>query len=77
MAPGPVSEQPGTSALFLYDSRAARAARLVALAVIIGTSFIGHPSASLSGKGLVILVSLMVAGVTQLAITLEIGRAHV
>jgi signal transduction histidine kinase len=75
MATDQVSDQSGTNALFLYDSRAARAARLVALAVIVGTAFVGHPHASLTGQGLVILVSLIVAAITQLVITLGItGR---
>jgi len=75
MATDQVSEIPGANALFLYDSRAARAARLVALAVIVGTAFVGHPRASLSGHGLVILISLIVGAVTQLAITLQVtGR---
>jgi signal transduction histidine kinase len=67
-----VSDRTGTSSLFLYDSRAARAARLVALAVIVGTAFIGNPRASLSGHGLVILISLVVAAITQTVITLEL-----
>ena len=50
---------------------AARAARLVALAVIVGTTFIGQPHASLSGHGLVILISLIVAAITQVVITLQ------
>jgi signal transduction histidine kinase len=71
MATDSVSELSGANSLFLYDSRVARAARLVALAVIVGTAFVGHPHASLSGHGLVILVSLIVAAITQLMITLQ------
>ena len=75
MATDPVSETQGTNPLFLYDSRAARAVRLSALAVIVGTTFIGQPHASLSGHGLVILISLIVAAITQLVITLQVtGR---
>jgi signal transduction histidine kinase len=54
---------------FLYEARFARVARLIALAVIFGTAFIGNPHASLAGHGLVILISLIVATVTQVAIT--------
>jgi signal transduction histidine kinase len=75
MATDPVSGTQGTNPLFLYDSRAARAVRLSALAVIVGTTFIGQPHASLSGHGLVILISLIVAAITQLVITLQVtGR---
>jgi len=66
-----VSENVGANSLFLYDSRTARVARLVALTVIVGTAFIGKPHASLSGHGLVILVSLIVAAITQFKITLS------
>jgi signal transduction histidine kinase len=63
-----VSANAGSGHLFLYESRFARGLRLIALAVIVGTAFIGNPRASLSGHGLVILVSLIVAAVTQVAI---------
>ena len=66
-----MSKTQGANPLFLYDSRAARAVRLVALAVIVATTFIGQPHASLSGHGLVILISLIVAAITQLVITLQ------
>jgi signal transduction histidine kinase len=56
---------------FLYEGRFARGARLIALAVIVGTAFVGNPHASLAGHGLVILVSLIVAAVTQVAITVS------
>lgn len=55
--------------LFLYEGRFPRGLRLIALAVIVGTAFIGNPHPSLSGRGLVILVSLLVTTVTQVAIT--------
>jgi signal transduction histidine kinase len=63
-----LSEKAGSGSLFLYDGRFNRGARLIALAVIVGTAFIGSPHPSLSGDGLVILVSLIVAAVTQVAI---------
>jgi signal transduction histidine kinase len=65
-----VSANAGDGHQFLYEARFARVARLVALAVIFGTAFIGNPHASLAGHGLVILISLIVATVTQVAITL-------
>ena len=67
LAPDPVSANAGAGYLFLYEGRFARVARLVALAVIVGTAFIGKPHASLAGHGLVILISLIVAAVTQVA----------
>jgi signal transduction histidine kinase len=49
--------------------------RLVALAVITGTAFIGRPHPSWSGDGLVILISLLVAVASQLiAIAFPLGR---
>ncbi|HEY3941257.1 MAG TPA: histidine kinase [Acidimicrobiales bacterium] len=54
----------------LYEGRFARGARLVALAVIVGTAFIGSPHPGVTGRGLVILVSLVVAALTQVAVTL-------
>ncbi len=76
-----MSSPAGSGALFLYDSRFARRARLAALAVIVGTAFLGRPHASLAGHGLVILISLIVAAGTQVAVTLAptgpwlLGRA--
>jgi signal transduction histidine kinase len=66
MAPDPVNQSADGKDLFLYDGRYARAFRMVALAVIAGTSFIGRPHPSWSGHGLVILISLVVAVSTQL-----------
>ena len=54
----------------LLRGRYVRAVRLVFLAVIVGTAFIGRPHPSLTGNGLVILVSLIVAAATQVALTL-------
>jgi signal transduction histidine kinase len=59
------------SPIFLYDSRFARLARLLALAVITGTAFIGQPHPAWTGNGLVILVTLVVAVGTQLAATMS------
>jgi len=66
-----VSTNVGAGYLFLYEARYVRVARLVALAVIFGTAFIGKPRASFHGHGLVILISLVVAIVTQVAITVN------
>ena len=75
MTPDSVSDNAGSSGMFLYDGRFVRGARLVVLAVIVGTSFVGNPHASLSGHGLVILVSLLVATAAQLAVIgLRAGR---
>jgi signal transduction histidine kinase len=62
-----VSESPGNSYRFLYEGRNPRGLRLLALAVITGTAFIGSPHPSWAGHGLVILVSLVVAVGIQLA----------
>ena len=69
LAPDPVSASAGDGYLFLYEGRFARAPGWSALAVIVGTAFIGRPHPSLSGHGLVILVSLIVAAATQVVIT--------
>jgi signal transduction histidine kinase len=66
-----VSESAKDGYLFLYEGRFSQAIRLVALAVIVGTAFLGQPHPSLTGHGLVILVSLIVAAVTQTAITVS------
>jgi len=71
LAPDQVSEKTGSGALFLYESRFARGVRLAALAVIVGTAFVGKPHASLAGHGLVILVSLIVAAVTLVSLTVS------
>jgi signal transduction histidine kinase len=68
VAPDAVSTAPDSGYLYLYESRFARTLRLVALAAIVGTAFIGHPHASLSGHGLVIFMSLMVAAATQVTL---------
>jgi signal transduction histidine kinase len=64
-----VSANAGPNYLFLYEGRFVRSLRLAALAVIVGTAFIGNPHPSFTGDGLVILVSLIVAAITQVAIT--------
>jgi signal transduction histidine kinase len=63
-----VTANAGSGYLFLYEGRSARSVRLIALAVIVGTAFLGNPHASLAGHGLVILVSLIVAAATQVAV---------
>jgi signal transduction histidine kinase len=63
-----VSASAGSGYLYLYEGRFARGARLIGLAAIFGTAFIGKPNPSLSGQGLVILISLIVTTVTQAAI---------
>jgi signal transduction histidine kinase len=65
-----VNERSGNIYLFSTGERYVRAVRLVALAVIVGTAFIGRPHPSLRGNGLVILISLIVAGLTHVALTL-------
>jgi signal transduction histidine kinase len=55
---------PGGAGLFLYENRFAARTRLVALALIVGTAFIGQPHPGTSGHGLVILISLAVAALT-------------
>ena len=68
-----------TGYLFLYEGRFARAARLLAIAVIAGTAFIGTPHPGWRGDGLVILISLVIAVGAQLAATVaptpSAGRA--
>jgi signal transduction histidine kinase len=56
--------------LISYGGRYVRAVRLVFLAVIVATSFFGRPHASLTGNGLVILISLLVAAAAHVALTL-------
>jgi signal transduction histidine kinase len=63
-----VNVNAGSKNLFLYEGPFARAVRLIVLAAIVGTAFIGHPQPSLGGHGLVILVSLIVAAATQVAV---------
>jgi signal transduction histidine kinase len=62
-----VSATAGPGSLFLYEGRFPRGVRLIAIAAIVGTAFIGNPHPSLAGHGLVILVSLIVAAVTLVA----------
>jgi len=76
-----VSANAGPGYPFFYDGRFSRGARLMALVVIVASAFLGTPHASLAGNGLVILVSLIVAAATQVAITVApngrwaLGRA--
>jgi signal transduction histidine kinase len=65
-----VSERSDSIYLVFTEGRVMRTVRLVALAVIVGTAFIGRPHPTLRGDGLVILISLMVAATTQVALTL-------
>ncbi len=65
VATNPVTEPSENISGFLYEGRYVRIARLVALAVITGTAFIGHPRPSWTGDGLVILISLVVAVACQ------------
>jgi signal transduction histidine kinase len=65
-----VSGSPGNIYLFSSGDRYVRAARLVGVGIIVGTSFIGRPHPTLSGHGLVILVSLTVVAATQVVLTL-------
>jgi signal transduction histidine kinase len=69
-ATNPVTERSDNISGFLYEGRYARIARLLALAVITGTAFIGHPRPSWTGDGLVILISLLVAVASQVATTI-------
>jgi signal transduction histidine kinase len=62
-----VSAAAGPGSLFLYEGRFPRGLRLIVLAVIVGTAFIGNPHPSLAGHGLVILVSLIVAAASLVA----------
>jgi signal transduction histidine kinase len=70
LAPDPVSERSESIYLISYGGRYVRAVRLVFLGVIVGTAFVGRPHPSLTGSGLVILVSLLVAAATHVALTL-------
>jgi signal transduction histidine kinase len=54
----------------LAGNRSMKTLRLVGLAIIVGTAFVGHPHASLEGDGLVILIALIVAAATQIVITM-------
>ncbi len=65
-----MSERSDSIYLVFTEGRFVRAVRLVALAVIVGTAFIGRPHPTLTGDGLVILISLVVAAATQVALTL-------
>jgi signal transduction histidine kinase len=62
----------GSGNIYLLSSgdRYVRATRLVGVGIIVGTSFIGRPHPSLSGHGLVILISLTVVALTQVVLTL-------
>ena len=65
-----MSQRSDSIYLLFTEGRYVRAVRLIALALIVGTAFIGQPHPSLTGDGLVILVSLVVAAGTQVAITM-------
>ena len=56
--------------LLSSGDRYVRVTRLVGVGIIVGTSFIGRPHPTLSGNGLVILISLTVVAVTQVVLTL-------
>ncbi len=64
-----MTERPSNISGFLYEGRYARVARLLALALITGTAFIGRPRPSWTGDGLVILISLVVAVACQVVAT--------
>ena len=68
-----MSERSENIYLLSYGGSRVRAVRLVALAVIVGTTFIGSPHPSLTGDGLVILISLVVAAGTQVVLTVAPG----
>jgi signal transduction histidine kinase len=68
-----VSESSVISSPFLYEGRFAQVARLVGLAIITGTAFIGQPHPSWTGDGLVILIALVVAVTTQLTATVTVS----
>ena len=70
-----MSERSDSIYLVFTEGRFVRTVRLVALAVIVGTAFIGRPHPTLTGDGLVILISLMVAAATQVALTLAPSRS--
>ncbi len=65
-----MTQRSSTISNSLYEGRYARVARLSALAVITGTAFIGRPRPSLTGDGLVILISLVVAVGCQVVATI-------
>ena len=65
-----MSQRSDSIFLVFTEGRYVRAVRFVALALIVGTAFIGHPRPSLTGDGLVILVSLVVAAGIQVALTM-------
>ena len=65
-----MSQRSDSIFLLFTEGRYVRAVRFIALALIVGTAFIGQPRPSLTGDGLVILVSLVVAAGTQVAITM-------
>jgi signal transduction histidine kinase len=66
-----MSASSGGASHFLYGGPFARSLRLLAVAVIVGTAFIGKLHPSTTGHGLVILVSLVVAALTQVAMTVS------
>jgi signal transduction histidine kinase len=70
-----VSERSENIYLLSYGGSHVRTVRLVALAVIVGTTFIGSPHPSMEGDGLVILISLVVAVVTQVVLTVAPGES--
>jgi signal transduction histidine kinase len=70
-----VSQRSDNIYLLSYGGSHVRTVRLVALAVIVGTAFIGSPHPSLTGDGLVILISLVVAATTQVVLTLAPGES--
>jgi signal transduction histidine kinase len=64
------------SIYFLFsEGGAVRTLRLCGVAVIFGTAFVGHPHPSLTGNGLVILISLVVAAATQVTIAMAPFRS--
>ncbi len=65
-----MSQRSDSIFLLFTEGRYVRAVRFIALALIVGTAFIGQPRPSLTGDGLVILVSLVVAAGTQVALTM-------
>lgn len=70
-----MTERSSNTSNFLYEGRYTRATRLLALAVIAGTAFIGRPRPGSTGHGLVILISLVVAVACQVvATTVPSGR---
>jgi signal transduction histidine kinase len=65
-----VSGSSGNIYLLSSGDRYVRATRLLGVGIIVGTTFIGRPHPSLSGHGLVILISLTLVAVTQVVLTL-------